>query len=134
MQWETAIRIAGVVHLGIAAGNLLLPRVLDAKRTMPGMDRAVKQVLIVHAGYIVAVLAMLGGLLIAFPERLLDGSAFARTCSALLALFWGARLVIQFAYYDRAMMRRHRVLAWPFTVFVAGFTALFALVALRSAP
>jgi hypothetical protein len=46
-----------------------------------------------------------------FPADLLGGSAVGRFWSGFLAVFWGLRLIIQFAFYDRASRRAHPVVS-----------------------
>ena len=53
MNWPHVLVAAGVLHLLIAAGNLLLPRILDYARHLPGMDPRIRQVYRVHAFYII---------------------------------------------------------------------------------
>lgn len=44
------------------------------------------------------------GILSAFaPELLLDGSSLAAIVNLFICVYWGARVAVQFAYYDRSV-------------------------------
>lgn len=60
------------------------------------------QVFWTYAGYI-CVSNLCFGLLTAFlPSSLIDGSPLATAVSGFIALWWLARVVIQFTYFDRS--------------------------------
>ncbi len=129
-MWDTAIRLAGVAHLAIAAGNLLLPRLFDYRTHLPAMAAPIRQIYISHSFFIILVLTLIGVLCLAFPADLAGASQLGRWLSGGLALFWGARLVLQACWFERAMLRRLRWLSLPFTMVVSAFVALFAFCAL----
>ena len=129
-MWELALRVAGVVHLLIAAGNLLLPWLFDYRRRgVPGWDPFLRQIFHVHTFYIILVITGIGLLCLAFPTEL-SGTAMGRAICAGLTVFWAVRLVLGFAYYDRAELRRVWYFDWPFLLATLAFTGLFAACAM----
>ena len=55
-----------------------------------------------YAGYILGFHVTFGLLSVLAPELLLDGSPLATGVSGFIAVYWGARLVIQFVWFRRA--------------------------------
>ncbi|HYE04998.1 MAG TPA: hypothetical protein VEL07_05675 [Planctomycetota bacterium] len=127
------IGIAGVVHLAIAGGNVLLPRLLDYRRQLAALDPLIRQVYLVHSLYIVLVLTALGVLCLAFPADLAGSSDLGRTLSAGIAIFWGIRLLLHLFYYRPAATPLVRAMARALLVCVVGFVALFTALACGAA-
>ena len=61
-----------------------------------------RQVFWTYAGYIWATNLSFGLLSASWPQLLLDRSPLATGVCSFIALYWGARVVIQFAYFDRS--------------------------------
>jgi hypothetical protein len=55
-----------------------------------------------YAGYILCTNLSFGLLSALAPAWLLDGSPLAAAVTGFIAVYWGARLVIQFTYFDRS--------------------------------
>ncbi len=105
-----AIWGAGVVHAGIIAANLPLPRRLRVRERLAGVPRFVRQIFYVHWIYIVIVLGMFAGLCFGFARELAGASALGRFLSGFMAAFWLLRIGLQIFYYDREIRRENRVL------------------------
>ncbi len=125
-MWDTVIRAIGVAHLGIAAGNFLLPWLFDYRTHLPAMPLPIRQIYVAHSLFLIVVVAMIGVLCLAFPIDLAGASRLGRALSGGLALFWAARLLLQACWFERAMLRRLRWLSLPFTALIAAFAAVFA--------
>jgi hypothetical protein len=124
------IRIAGLVQLLILAANVALPRRLALDDQLPRLAPIVRQMLLVHWGYILYAVLFFASLCLAFPADLAGASALGRALSTGLALFWLPRAVLQVAYYDRGFTRRHRI---GHLLFVAAFVYLGGVFALAAA-
>jgi hypothetical protein len=61
-----------------------------------------RQVFWTYAAYIWGTNLCFGLLSVGTPASLVDGSTLAAAVSGFIALYWGARVVIQFAYFDRS--------------------------------
>jgi hypothetical protein len=103
-----AIWGAGVVHLGIVAGNLPLPRRLLVRERLAGVPRFMRQIFYVHWVYIVIVLGLFAGLCFGFAPELAGASGLGRFLSGFMAGFWLLRIVLQVVYYDREVRRENR--------------------------
>jgi len=112
--------LAGIGQLVLAAGSLLLPRILrwgdDTRKLRP----LTRQVFWTYASYIWVTNVCFGVLSTFAPDLLLDGSVLARVVASYVTAYWGARVLVQFFYFDRSA-------APPGAVFKAAEVALVVL-------
>jgi hypothetical protein len=95
------VLVAGVGQIVLIVGSLAIPRVLRWSEETAKLRPLTRQVFWTYAGYIWATNLCFGLLSALAPRWLLDGSPLAGAVSAYIAAYWGARLVIQFTYFDR---------------------------------
>jgi hypothetical protein len=98
----TILILAGVGQLVLALGSLAIPLVLGWREHTAALPNLTRQVFWTYAGYIWATNVSFGLLSALAPGALLDGSLLARCVCAFITLYWGARVVIQFTYFDRS--------------------------------
>ncbi|MBI3858052.1 MAG: hypothetical protein HY293_20420 [Planctomycetes bacterium] len=118
--------LAGALQLAIAAANLPLSWMLQFGREQRRLTPIVRQIHQVHHAYIAGLLVVFGALSITFPDELSGGAGLGRVLSAVLALFWGARFVVQRFYYDRDFLRRHRAGDVAFSLIFAFLSGVYA--------
>lgn len=92
---------AGAGQLALAAASLAIPRVLGWREQTARLRPLTRQVFWTYAVYIWAFNVSFGLVSVLAPALLLDGSALARLVCAFIAAYWGARLVVQLAWFDR---------------------------------
>jgi hypothetical protein len=120
VPWHDMIVAAGIGQLGLVAASLAIPRALRWPEELARLRPLTRQVFWVYAAYIWCT-NLSFGLISAFaPRWLLDRTPLAGAVSAFIAVYWGARLVIQFAYFDRTDAPKG-------PLFAAGETALVGL-------
>ena len=117
--------IAGLLQLGIAAANVGLSRVLRLDVEFGRLRPIARDIARAHHAYIVGVLVFAGLLCLGFAPELASGSPLAAFLCGGLALFWGARLVLQGVRYDPAVRRRYRGADVLFTLAAAGLAGVF---------
>ena len=105
MNAELHLRIVGLLQLLLAALNLYVPRRFGWTAELQRLSLFTRQVFVVHAGFIVLTLVQFGLLSLALADELLESSALARAVLAGLTLFWLARLLVQWLFYDRSLWR-----------------------------
>jgi hypothetical protein len=93
--------LAGLGQLALAMGSAAIPIVLRWREDTARLRPLTRQVFWTYAGYIWATNVAFGLLSAIAPRLLVDGSALARIIAAYITLYWGARVVIQFTYFDR---------------------------------
>ena len=85
----------------MAASPILIPRVLGWREELALLRPLTRQIFWTYAGYILC-FNLAFGLVSAFtPDLLIDRSPLATAVSAFIAVYWIARVLIQFFYYDR---------------------------------
>jgi hypothetical protein len=94
--------VAGLGQLGLAAGSLALPRILRWREDTQKLRPLTRQVFWTYASYIWVTNVCFGALSTVTPGLLLDRSPLARLVTGYIALYWGARFLVQLFYFDRA--------------------------------
>jgi hypothetical protein len=95
---ETAVRLAGFAQLALAAASTAIPFVLRWREETAKLRPLLRQLFWVYAAYILGLHVAFGLLSAAAPAWLLDGSPLATAVTGFIALYWGVRLGLQFAF------------------------------------
>ena len=93
---------AGLAQIALALGSLAIPYILRWAEETRKLRPLTRQVFWTYAGYICISHLCFGLLSMSLPESLLDGSPLAAAVTGFIALWWAARLVIQFTVLDRS--------------------------------
>ena len=102
MSLESAVRLAGLGQLALAAASTAIPYVLRWKTEAAALRPLLRQLFWIYAGYILGFHIAFGLVSLLAPRWLLDGSGLATAVAGFIATYWGVRLVLQFAYLDRS--------------------------------
>ena len=100
MNLPLLIAIGGVLHFGILLASALVPRVLNWKSELEKLAPLSRQLVWVHGAFIVLVIIGFGMLSVVAPGELASGSVLSRGVCLFIAVFWAARLVVQFFVFD----------------------------------
>ena len=120
----TLLFIAGLLHFGILIASALVPQVLAWKSSLARLDPLLRQLIWVHGAFIVLVIVGFGVLTLLYADELASGSPLARALAAFIALFWGARLAVQFFVFDAKPYLKTWILAAGYH----GLTLVFAYI------
>lgn len=129
MNMSTPVRIAGGLLLGLAVLNVFVPRRFNWRAELTRVSPLNRQIFLVHAGFIVLILILMGVLSAFYSAALLDPSPLSRLVLGGLALFWLVRLFTQWFVYDASLWRGNRFntgMHWLFTLFWLYLTAVYA--------
>ena len=96
---KTLLLIAGSLHFGILIASALVPQVLDWRNELRKLPPLLAQLVWVHGAFIVLTIIGFGTLSLMNAAELTSGTLLARCVCAFIALFWGARLAVQFFYF-----------------------------------
>ena len=121
MNLALLILIGGVLHFGILLASALTPAVLDWKRELAKLDALSRQLVWVHGAFIVLVIVGFGLLSVIMPGELAAGTLLSRGICLFIALFWAARLAVQFFVFDAKPHLRNALLKIGYS----GLTAVF---------
>jgi hypothetical protein len=130
MPLVAALWIAALVQLAIALANLLLPGKLQYRENLARVAPIIRQVFIVHSGYIVGVVMLFAALTFGFAPELASGRGLGRFLAASLSLFWFCRIPLQLFYYDPILRRANRTGDVAITLALAFIASTYAWAAL----
>lgn len=95
-----ALRFAGILHLGLMAAGLLMPRVVNMRAHLAALPPFIRRLFWVYYAFIALCLAGFAAITIAFAPALAAGGALARALCAFLAVFWMLRLAAAAFVFD----------------------------------
>lgn len=98
---EEIIQLCGIAHLLLGAGSLVIPQMLEWDTALQNVPPLIRQMFWTYAGYILGLNLFFGVVSILYAGELLSGSGLAMALTLLIALYWLARLFIQFFYFDK---------------------------------
>jgi hypothetical protein len=134
IPWDKLTVTAGIGQLALVVGSIAIPRILRWPDDLAKLRPLTRQVFWVYAGYIWST-NLAFGLVSAFaPWWLLDCSPLAGAVCAYIALYWGARLVIQFTCFDRTEIPKGLLFAAGEAVLIGLFlllTLIYSTLGLR---
>lgn len=100
MNLQELIFLGGVLHFGILLASAAVPQVLDWRQALRPLDRLFQQLIWVHGAFIVLVIIGFGLISVVYCEALATGTPLARGICCFIAVFWAARLAVQFFVFD----------------------------------
>jgi hypothetical protein len=124
VPWHGLLIGAGAAQLILVVASLAIPRLLDWKSDLATLRPLTRQVFWTYAAYIWVTNLSFGLISTMAPELLLDRSPLARLVCGFIAVYWAARVVIQFAYFDRAGAPKGRFFVLGETALVTFFVGL----------
>jgi hypothetical protein len=120
IPWHGLLVGAGAAQLILVVASLAIPRLLNWKSDLAKLRPLTRQVFWTYAAYIWGTNLSFGLVSTMAPQFLLDHSPLAGLVCGFIAVYWAARVVIQFGYFDRTDAPK----GW---FFVLGETALVIL-------
>lgn len=100
LNFENLLRLAGLGHFAILTASALVPKVLDWKTVLKPLPPFLRTLFWVYGVFIVLTIIGLGTLTLVNARAMAAGDPVARTLAAFIAVFWGARLIVQLFVFD----------------------------------
>lgn len=97
---KTWLLVGGLLHFAVLVASALTPRVLDWRTNLATLPPFLRRLFWVYGCFIVLVIISFGVLSLLHADELASGAALPRSVCAMIALFWLARLVVQFFVFD----------------------------------
>lgn len=132
---QNVLLIAGLGQLALALGSLVIPRLLRWPEELASLRPLTRQVFWVYALYIWSSHVAFAAISIAAREALTDGSLLAVCVTGFIAMWWGARLAIQFTVLDRSVAKTRDLYRWGEAALVtlfACFTSIYGYAAVSN--
>ncbi len=136
------LQFAAALQLSILVASALTPRVLDWRTNLSALHPFLRKLFWVYGAFIVMVIIAFATLTFFHADSMAAGEPVARSLCAFIAIFWGARLFVQFAIFDAnsvvatALCRRVGASTkrggyiWFYKLGYHGLTIIFALLVL----
>jgi hypothetical protein len=97
---KTLLFIGGLLHFVILIASALTPRLLDWRTNLATLHPFLRRLFWVYGGFIVLVIISFGALTLFKADELSSATPLARAVCAMIAIFWLARLAVQFFVFD----------------------------------
>ena len=97
---KTWLFVGGVLHFVVLIASALTPRVLDWRTNLAALHPFLRRLFWVYGCFIVLIIISFGVLTLLHADELSSGAALSRAVCAMIALFWLARLGVQFFVFD----------------------------------
>ena len=106
MHLQEWLEVAAMAQLGVAGLNLGLVRLLRWRNPLDQLPLLMREVFQVHVWFISFTLAAFGVTTLRFAVSMAAKTDPAATwLAAIIAIFWGLRVLIQLAYYSASHWR-----------------------------
>lgn len=97
---KSLLMIGGLLHFVILIASALTPRVLDWRGNLGTLHPFLRRLFWVYGAFIVLTIISFGTLSLLRADELSSTTPLARSVSAMIAIFWLARLAVQFFVFD----------------------------------
>lgn len=97
---KSLLIIGGLLHFLILIASGLTPRFLDWRGNLATLHPFLRRLFWVYGAFIVLTIVSFGTLTIARADELASAAPLARAVCAMIAIFWLARLMVQFFIFD----------------------------------
>jgi hypothetical protein len=132
---KTLLLLSGLAHFLLVVGSVAIPRLLDWSKALASVPTLIRQMFWTYAGYILAINLCFGLVSVLGPEELINGSFLAKSVTLFIALYWLARVVIQFTYFDKTDLPKGLIYTWGEVALVLlfiAFTVVYSLAFMRN--
>lgn len=99
------LQLAGAGHFGIVIASALVPFALDWKRQLAPLHPFMRTLFWVYGVFIVLATLAFGSLTLLHAQAMADGEPVARSLAAVISLYWGARLLVQWFVFDAGELK-----------------------------
>ena len=97
---KSLLQFAAALQLSILIASALTPRVLDWQRNLAALHPFLRKLFWVYGAFIMMVIIAFSSLTFLHADAMATREPVARSLCVFIAIFWGARLLVQFAIFD----------------------------------
>jgi hypothetical protein len=94
------LELAAAVQLLILIASASTPRVLDWRKNLAVLHPFLRKLFWVYGVFVVMVIIAFAALTLRHADAMAAREPVARSLCLFIAIFWGARLLVQFAIFD----------------------------------
>src|SRR4051812_42331721 len=103
MPFARFVQLAGIGQLVLAAASTTFPWILGSQAELAKLRPLFRRLFLIYSAYILTFNTSFGLLSLLRPAWILDATPLAATLSGFIAVYWGARLTLQFCFDRRDM-------------------------------
>jgi hypothetical protein len=118
---KTLIFWGGIGHIALSMGSVVIPKVLNWNRELAKLPLLLKQMFWTYAAYILVINFCFGLVSLLGTDELLNHSFLAQSITLFISVYWLARIIIQFVYFDKTDAPK----GFIFTLSEIGLVGLF---------
>jgi hypothetical protein len=97
---KSLLIIGGLLHFVILIASGLTPRLLDWRGNLATLHPFLRRLFWVYGSFIVLIIISFGTMTLFQADELASAAPLARAVCAMIAIFWLARLGVQFFVFD----------------------------------
>jgi hypothetical protein len=99
---SSALWLAGAGHFCVLIASFQVPRRLGWKGDLANLTPLNRKLMWVHGGFAVLTIIAFGTLTLFLHDEMLRGDKAALALAAFIGVYWSARIVVDFTYYDHS--------------------------------
>jgi hypothetical protein len=100
MKLVIALQLAGLMHLGLIAAGVMMPRAVKLRSHVAVLPVFIRRLFWVYYSFIALILVAFGSVSFFLAPELASGTALARAVCGFLAAFWTTRLFVAAFVFD----------------------------------
>lgn len=120
------LQLAAALQLSILIASSLTPRALDWRSNLRSLHPFLRRLFWVYGVFIVMVIIAFAALTFRHADAMAAGEPVARSLCVFIALFWAARLFVQFFIFDA----RPFLTSWIYKIGYHALSVIFSLLVL----
>lgn len=97
---KSQLMVGGLLHFVVLIASAMTPRVLDWRENLATLHPFLRRLFWVYGFFIVLTIVSFGTLTLARADDLARSAPLARSICAVIAIFWLARLMVQFFVFN----------------------------------
>jgi len=97
---KSLLLAGGLLHFVILIASAMTPRVLDWRANLAALHPFLRRLFWVYGSFIVLVIVSFGIVTLFHADELASGAPLPRSVCGIIAIFWLARLAVQFFVFD----------------------------------
>lgn len=122
----TLLIISGWLQVLLCLGSLAIPQLLNWKKELLPVSTIIRQMFWTYAGYILVINFSFGLVSVFGADELVAKTFLAKCITVYIFLYWLARVMIQFFYFDTKSAPR----GWIYKAGEIGLNSLFVFLSL----
>lgn len=101
----TLLILSGIGHICMSLGSIAVPTLLNWRPHLDSAPPLLRQVFWTYSTYIKGINISFGLVSIFGAHELIDASFLSKCVNGFIVIYWFARIVVEFTYFDRSTLK-----------------------------